>query len=76
MHAEGWLHQSVAPRNIVMDYGNIYDWPAFQNSLASDVKRFRIIDFGRSVHEADPNEQASESMIVQRLFQVANGPYL
>ncbi|KAF9050702.1 hypothetical protein BDZ89DRAFT_1057144 [Hymenopellis radicata] len=80
MHAEGWLHNSVAPRNVVMDYGNIHDWPVLQSSLTSDVKRFRIIDFGRSVHEEDVNafrnEQASESMTVQRLFQVANGPYL
>lgn len=29
MHSEGWMHYSVAERNILMDYGNIYDEPVF-----------------------------------------------
>ncbi|PBK62155.1 hypothetical protein ARMSODRAFT_838638, partial [Armillaria solidipes] len=44
-HNEGWLHGSVFPRNIVMQHGDIQDWPAYKRH--SD-RRFRLIDFGRS----------------------------
>ena len=50
MHAEGWLHNSFFPRNVLMQHGDITEWPAFREEKD---RRFRIIDFGRSVHYPD-----------------------
>ncbi|KIY67695.1 hypothetical protein CYLTODRAFT_282325 [Cylindrobasidium torrendii FP15055 ss-10] len=83
MHCEGWMHYSVAERNILMDYGNIYDEPVFDDS--EDVKepeekkvrhpRFRIIDFGRTYlcePERSGNKRAEEESDVVQLFGVAH----
>lgn len=52
MHAEGWLHNSFFPRNVLMQYGDITEWPVFQEKKD---RRFRIIDFGRSVLHPKPS---------------------
>ncbi|KAK0444001.1 uncharacterized protein EV420DRAFT_1649106 [Desarmillaria tabescens] len=45
MHCEGWLHNSFFPRNILMQHGDMTDWPIFRKK---EDRRFRLIDFGRS----------------------------
>ncbi|KAK0230088.1 hypothetical protein IW262DRAFT_1262956 [Armillaria fumosa] len=45
MHCEGWLHNSVYPRNILVQHGDMSDWPICRRQAD---RRFRLIDFGRS----------------------------
>lgn len=62
-HNEGWLHGSVYVRNIVMQHGDIQDWPAYKRH--SD-RRFRLIDFGRS----EKGDTTIESWTAQQLLMV------
>ncbi|KAK0432334.1 hypothetical protein EV421DRAFT_1505056 [Armillaria borealis] len=62
-HNEGWLHGSVYARNIVVQHGDIEDWPAYKRH--SD-RRFRLIDFGRS----EKGDTSVESWTAQQLLMV------
>ncbi len=55
MHAEGWLHNSFFSRNLLMQYGDITQWPAFREEKD---RRFRLIDFGRSVHYTQKSRES------------------
>ncbi|KAK0460229.1 uncharacterized protein EV420DRAFT_1268145 [Desarmillaria tabescens] len=67
-HREGWLHGSVYPRNIVVQHGDIEDWPAYRKH--SD-RRFRLIDFGRS-EKAQKGDLMIESSTVQQMLKVGD----
>ncbi|KAK0185468.1 hypothetical protein F5146DRAFT_937187 [Armillaria mellea] len=62
-HNAGWWHGSVYARNIVMQHGDVQDWPAHKKH--SD-RRFRLIDFGRSEKE----DTSDESYTTQKLLMV------
>ncbi|KAG7442274.1 uncharacterized protein BT62DRAFT_1079395 [Guyanagaster necrorhizus] len=64
-HHEGWLHGSVFPRNIVVQHGDVEDWPECRRH--SD-RRFRLIDFGRS----EKGDTVTESWKAQQLLKVGN----
>lgn len=57
MALQGWVHNSVYTRNIVVDYGNLAENPALHP--VSPVKRFRIIDFGRTLPEEEDEDSVS-----------------
>ncbi|KAK0477395.1 hypothetical protein IW261DRAFT_1421096 [Armillaria novae-zelandiae] len=65
-HNAGWLHESVYARNIVMQHGDIQDWPAYKRH--SD-RRFRLIDFGRS-ERLEKEDTTEESWAAQKLLMV------
>ncbi|KAI0064459.1 hypothetical protein BV25DRAFT_1782348, partial [Artomyces pyxidatus] len=44
LHRAGFLHNSVFERNIVMQEGDLQDFPVFKRKCD---RRFRLIDFGR-----------------------------
>ncbi|KAI6028001.1 hypothetical protein BKA83DRAFT_32882, partial [Pisolithus microcarpus] len=47
----GWLHESIAERNVLVQPGLPTQWPIERNVSESDAetrKSFRLIDFGRS----------------------------
>lgn len=62
-HGAGWSHGSVYARNIVMQHGDIQDWPTYRRH--SD-RRFRLIDFGRS----EKGDTTEESWAAQKLLMV------
>ncbi|KJA16531.1 hypothetical protein HYPSUDRAFT_1064337 [Hypholoma sublateritium FD-334 SS-4] len=77
MHAEGWLHNSFFPRNVLMQYGDITQWPAFRQEKD---RRFRIIDFGRSGQYAKSRDWDSarirEERECKRTLGITDFPHL
>lgn len=76
MHADGWLHESVYPRNVLMQHGDITHFPIGRKE---EDRRFRLIDFGRSLYclgEDDrakfPNQRAAEEWTAQMLYGILN----
>ena len=75
MHADGWLHQSVYPRNVLMQPGDITDRPI---GRTWKNPRFRLIDFGRSQYtlgEDDKNFpllRAAEEWSAQLMYGILN----
>ncbi|EDR00143.1 uncharacterized protein LACBIDRAFT_314667 [Laccaria bicolor S238N-H82] len=69
-HHAGWVHNSVAPRNVLFQPGPLTEFPVFRtiNQMASNprgrVFSFRLIDFGRSELFKNPMVRASEEAIV------------
>ena len=55
MHSKGWLHNSFFSRNVLMQYGDITQWPAAREEKD---RRFRLIDFGRSVHYTEKSRES------------------
>lgn len=64
-HQAGWNHESFAARNILVQAGPLSDWPICR--IASGVRSFRLIDFGRSV-ECTGQSRAVEEIAAERLF--------
>ncbi|KAG7447846.1 uncharacterized protein BT62DRAFT_966952 [Guyanagaster necrorhizus] len=76
MHCEGWLHNSFFPRNILMQHGDMSDWPICRKK---EDRRFRLIDFGRSQYfplgETRGNfgtSRAVEERDCQQMFKIIN----
>ncbi|PBK94050.1 hypothetical protein ARMGADRAFT_965768 [Armillaria gallica] len=74
MHCEGWLHNSVYPRNILVQHGDMSDWPICRKQ---EDRRFRLIDFGRS--QSFPPQDTSfggmrscEEWACQEMFKILN----
>ncbi|KIK79245.1 hypothetical protein PAXRUDRAFT_161798 [Paxillus rubicundulus Ve08.2h10] len=67
-HFAGWLHESFAERNILIQMGHPSTPPLdrFVNSTHS----FRLIDFGRSCQYKNPNERTIEEDLGRQLFCV------
>ncbi|KJA16343.1 hypothetical protein HYPSUDRAFT_58280 [Hypholoma sublateritium FD-334 SS-4] len=63
MHAEGWLHESVFPRNVLIQRGDIGDFPVARKE---EDRRFRLIDFGRSTYRLSLSEDEQNKFPVQR----------
>lgn len=55
----------MAPRNIVMQLGDVADSPLARRS---EDKRFRLIDFGRSKVESAPNRAVEEAAVLRVLM--------
>ncbi|KAF8557556.1 hypothetical protein OG21DRAFT_277328 [Imleria badia] len=67
----GWLHESVAPRNFLVQRGKPTEFP-----LSRQVKperSFRLIDFGRSRKYETAAEKRGEEMETLRMFERLNG---
>ncbi|PBK63526.1 hypothetical protein ARMSODRAFT_942310 [Armillaria solidipes] len=74
MHCEGWLHNSVCPRNILVQHGDMGDWPICRKQ---EDRRFRLIDFGRSrsftpEDTSFGNLRAGEEWQCQEMFKILN----
>jgi len=65
-HEAGWIHGSYSERNVVMQLGPLNHWPLCRS--VSDVRSFRLIDFGRST-ECDGYSRAAEEMDADRMFR-------
>ncbi|EIM91731.1 uncharacterized protein STEHIDRAFT_41053, partial [Stereum hirsutum FP-91666 SS1] len=48
LHYAGWTHNSFYRRNILMQLGDISDWPITRMNKSKPDRRFRLIDFGRA----------------------------
>ncbi|KAH9485053.1 hypothetical protein JR316_0001959 [Psilocybe cubensis] len=72
LHEEGWLHGSVARRNILRQPGPLSAWPS--ERAANAAKRdglgekwsFRLIDFGRSKLSEIEDEHLTRPQILER----------
>ena len=67
----GWLHESVAPRNFLVQRGKPTEFP-----LTRQVKpepSFRLIDFGRSRNYSTVDEKRGVEMETLRMFERLNG---
>ncbi|KAK0491682.1 hypothetical protein IW261DRAFT_1389570 [Armillaria novae-zelandiae] len=74
MHCEGWLHNSLYPRNILVQHGDMGDWPICRKQAN---RRFRLIDFGRSQcfppgDTSFGNLRAEEEWDCQKMFKILN----
>lgn len=49
LHYAGWTHNSFYRRNILMQLGDISDWPITRMNKSKPDRRFRLIDFGRAM---------------------------
>ncbi|EIW86207.1 hypothetical protein CONPUDRAFT_44143, partial [Coniophora puteana RWD-64-598 SS2] len=67
-HHEGWLHNSFAERNILVQAGPITDWPL--GRMFSDKYSFRLIDFGRSAKYERSLDRAAEESEMARLLKL------
>ncbi|KAF9233305.1 hypothetical protein BU15DRAFT_54068, partial [Melanogaster broomeanus] len=72
LHEEGWLHESVAARNILAQQGSPTEFPAFSRKQLS----FRLIDFGRSRACEKSAERMSEETAALALFRLQHGAFL
>ncbi|KAF8840604.1 hypothetical protein BDN67DRAFT_951330 [Paxillus ammoniavirescens] len=76
-HAAGWLHESVAARNILVQDRLPTEFPA--SWLTTEAERspsFRLIDFGRSRKYTKSSERMLEETAALRLFKVDFGACL
>ena len=67
----GWLYESVAPRNFLVQRGKPTEFP-----LTRQVKpepSFRLIDFGRSRKYSTADEKRGEEMETLGMFERLNG---
>jgi hypothetical protein len=67
----GWLHESFAPRNFLVQLGKPTEFP-----LVRQIKpepSFRLIDFGRSRKYENADEKRAEEMEALRMLQKLNG---
>ena len=74
----GWLHESIAERNVVMQKIPFPALLATQNmSLPKREMSFRLIDFGRSVKEKEPSPAFyQEQQKAMRLCKLSHGVLL
>jgi hypothetical protein len=76
-HAAGWLHESVAARNILVQKCPPTEFPA--TWLTTEAERspsFRLIDFGRSRKYTKSEERMMEETAALKLFRVDYGACL
>jgi hypothetical protein len=66
-HEASWIHGSYAARNILTQPGPLSQWPPFR--IISDIKSFRLIDFGRSSN-CSSGSRAMEEMTANQLFHI------
>lgn len=62
-----WLHESVAPRNLLVQYGKPTEFPLRRESKPETS--FRLIDFGRSRKYTTAEEKRKEELEVLQMFQ-------
>ncbi|KAF8133336.1 hypothetical protein EV363DRAFT_1325980 [Boletus edulis] len=62
----GWLHESLAPRNFLVQLGKPTEFPL---TLAKPEPSFRLIDFGRSRKYTTATEKREEEMEALRMFE-------
>ncbi|KAF8419970.1 hypothetical protein L210DRAFT_3655060 [Boletus edulis BED1] len=62
----GWLHESLAPRNFLVQRGKPTEFPLTR--LANPEPSFRMIDFGRSRKYTTASEKRGEEMEALRMF--------
>ncbi|KAF8432763.1 hypothetical protein L210DRAFT_3557845 [Boletus edulis BED1] len=65
--AGGWLQQSVAPRNFLVQLGKPTEFPLTR--MAKPEPSFRLIDFGRSCKYTTAKEKREEEMEVLKMFE-------
>ncbi|KAJ7197145.1 hypothetical protein GGX14DRAFT_316539, partial [Mycena pura] len=61
LHHADWLHQSVAPRNVLMQKGPMTTPQGWMRSLSSGLS-FRIIDFGRALYGGPPASDGEDDV--------------
>ena len=63
----GWLHESMAPRNLLVQKGKPTEFP-LTRQIHPELS-FRLIDFGRSCKYKTAEEKRSEEQAPLRMFQ-------
>ncbi|KIL56025.1 hypothetical protein M378DRAFT_89963 [Amanita muscaria Koide BX008] len=71
LHHEGYLHESVYPRNVLGQKGPL-DRPVYQRGtgdFTEDGRKytFRLIDFGRTREYNSPSQRSHEEMVVGKM---------
>ncbi|KAH0832327.1 hypothetical protein J3R83DRAFT_13340 [Lanmaoa asiatica] len=70
----GWLHESVAPRNFLVQHQKPTELPApFARQRKDPEPSFRLIDFGRSRRIDGTGEKRAEEMEALRMFKKLEG---
>ncbi|KAF8835880.1 hypothetical protein BDN67DRAFT_974824 [Paxillus ammoniavirescens] len=67
-HLAGWLHESFAERNILIQKGHPTTFPL--NRMVNPTHSFRLIDFGRSREYTHSTERMAEEGLGRQLFYV------
>ncbi|KAF8419966.1 hypothetical protein L210DRAFT_3575970 [Boletus edulis BED1] len=62
----GWLHESVAPRNFLVQRGKPTEFPPTR--MVKPEPSFRLIDFGRSRKYTTAKEKRDEEIVVVKMF--------
>ncbi|KAG6379311.1 hypothetical protein JVT61DRAFT_11766 [Boletus reticuloceps] len=65
-HRAGWLQESLAPRNFLVQLGKPTEFPLTR--MANPEPSFRLIDFGRSRKYTTASEKRGEEMEALRMF--------
>ncbi|KAG6379323.1 hypothetical protein JVT61DRAFT_11782 [Boletus reticuloceps] len=63
----GWLHESVAPRNFLVQLGKPTEFP--MTRMVKPEQSFRLIDFGRSRKYTTATEKREEEMRLFEMFE-------
>ncbi|KZP19817.1 hypothetical protein FIBSPDRAFT_862305 [Athelia psychrophila] len=67
LHEAGYVHNSIATRNIVVQPGPLSELP--EKRGMGSTKSFRLIDFGRTERVQSGLERGEEEMQTQKLFR-------
>ncbi|KIJ15027.1 hypothetical protein PAXINDRAFT_12288 [Paxillus involutus ATCC 200175] len=67
-HLAGWLHESFAERNILIQKGHPTTYPL--DRVVNPIHNFRLIDFGRSREYTNSTERMTEEAAGRELFSV------
>ncbi|KAF8133263.1 hypothetical protein EV363DRAFT_1430595 [Boletus edulis] len=65
-HRAGWLQESLAPRNFLVQLGKPTEFPL--TGMANPEPSFRLIDFGRSRKYTTASEKRGEEMEALKMF--------
>ncbi|KAF8881986.1 hypothetical protein BD779DRAFT_1544303 [Infundibulicybe gibba] len=70
-HDAGWIHGSVADRNVLAQPGPLSTFPIFRNLPGHPERRsFRLIDFGRSWENENSSQRGDEETAAMMNFKL------
>ncbi|KAL1723131.1 hypothetical protein EV715DRAFT_191272, partial [Schizophyllum commune] len=76
LSSAGWVQNSIAARNVLVQAGPLSDWPLMRITNMPPKSSFRLIDFGRARKvEEYPVAQETQAMELFELGIFNKGPY-
>ena len=76
LSSAGWVQNSIAARNVLVQAGPLSDWPLMRITNVPPKSSFRLIDFGRARKvEEYPVAQETQAMELFELGIFNKGPY-